>query len=435
MTLQLEARNADLPAIVKMLTEQRVRRLDLVTSASALSARDGSLFIEDGPAAQVVTEDGVTSAAGLYLPTRTADDGIGQKLSVPASFLKQLRTEGRTDLYDALVNGRLHGLVRFDGVEGVEPEIVHPPMDSKFLLRLLKGDEGEPGVARAFLSPKYRIMDNLDVLLAVIDGINQAGVNAVPTQADLTDSRLYARFEAPQVAALAPNLLKGYRSPFEGPGAVQRFGDNGLGMVLHPERGHGNWGVEQALQAAAREGRGYPEGQEPVVWAGFVVSNSDVGAGARTISPLIRVQVCRNGLVLPFAADRKVHLGTEQAEGVVNWSSETQEKELALITAQARDAVATYLSQEFLDEQVARIEKLAGAPVAKPEVSIRAAARDAGFTQAEAEGILDHFLRGGLYTAGGAANAVTSFSQTVESADRAHELDSKAVRVMEKLAA
>ena len=431
MTVQLEARNAELPDMVGMLQEQRVRRLDLVTSASAISAQGGSLFIADSPAAQVVTAEGVTSAAGLYLPTKTADSGIGQKLSIPASFLSQLRSEGRTDLYDGLVNGRLHGLVR--EFPGTEPEVVHKPMTSSFLLRLLRGDEGEPGVARAFLSPRYRIMDNLDVLLAVMDGIRQAGVTALPSQCDLTDSRMFARFEAPQVAMLAPRLLDGYRSPFDGPGGVKRAGDDRPGMRLRSE--HGNWDPSAALRAAAREGQGYAPGTEPVVWAGIVVSNSDVGQGSRTIYPQIRVRVCRNGLTLVAEGDRKVHLGAEMEQGVVSWSAETQENELRLITSQARDAVATYLSQEFLAEQVARIEKLAGAEVGKPEVQIRAAAKEVGFTQAEAEGILDHFLRGGLYTAGGAANAVTSFSQTLESADRQAELDAKAVKVMEKLAA
>lgn len=433
MTLQLEARNADLSTVVKLLQEQRVRRLDLVTSASAISSREGSLFIEDGPAAQVVSEEGVTSAAGLYVPTKTADQGLATRLRIPSAYLRDLREEGRFDLYDGNVNMRLHGLVR-PGVDG-KPEVVYPPLDTKYLVRLLKGDEGEPGVARAVLSPKYKIMDNLDVLLAVMDGIRQAGVEALPTQCDLTDARLFAKFEAPQIAALAPKLLDGYRSPFEGRGAVKRAGDDDGpgGMVLRSE--HGGWDAASALAAARFEGQGYPPGQEPIVWAGLVVSNSDVGQGSRWIYPVIRVRVCRNGLTLVAEASRKVHLGSEQAEGVIQWSSETQERELALITSQAKDAVATYLSQDFLDAQVHKIEALAGAPVAEPEVTIKEVAKVAGFTETEAKGILDHFLRGGAFTAGGAANAVTSYSQTLDDAERAYDLDAKAVRVLELAAA
>ena len=430
MSVELTARNADLGSIVAMLQDQRTRRLDLVTSASALHSRNASLFIENTPEAQVMTEDGVTSAAGLYRPTGRADETIGEKLNIPYAFLKSLRAEGRTDMYDANVNARLHGLVT-DGLEG--PEVVHPPMDRKLMLRLLKGDEGEEGVLRAVLTSKYRIMDNLDVLLAVMQGISQAGVTAYPSQADLTESRLYARFEAPEVSVLAPKLLEGYRSPFDGNNPVERAGDDRPDIRFKAERG-GGWDVAGALAAARHEGLGYPPGEEPVVWAGFILSNSDTGGGARTLAPQIRVKVCRNGLTLAAEADRKVHLGTDQEVGVVNWSAETQEKELQLITAQARDAVMTYLSQDFLAEQVAKIEKLASAPVAKPEVTIKAVAKTVGFTKAEAEGILSHFLRGGAITAGGGANAVTSYSQTLSDADRAAELDAKAVSFMEHLA-
>lgn len=430
MPLQLEARNADLGTIVRLLQEQRVRRVDLVTSASAFRSVDGNVFIEEGPNTKLLEDDGVTNIAGLYVPTKTADEGLATKLHIPSAYLRDLRGEGRFDIYDANVNLRLHGLVT-DGPDG--PTVVHPPLDTKYLLRLLKGDEGEPGVARAVLSPKYKIMDNLDVLLAVMDGIRQAGVNALPSQCDLTDSRMFVRFDAPEIAALAPKLLDGYRSPFEGRGGVKRAGDDDGGMVLRSE--YGGWDAASALAAARFEGQGYPPGEEPIVWAGLVVSNSDVGQGSRWIYPVIRVRVCRNGLTLVAEASRKVHLGSEQSEGVVQWSTETQEKELALITSQAKDSVLTYLSQEFLDAQVAKIEALADAPVAEPEVTIKEVAKVAGFTETEAKGILDHFLRGGAYTAGGAANAVTSYSQTLDDAGRAHEIDTKAVRVLELAAA
>lgn len=434
MSLQLQARNTDLDMLVKLLHEQHVRRVDLVTSASALRSEQGSLFIADSENTKLLESDGVTNVAGLYVPTKTFDTGIATKLNIPSAYLRDLREEGRFDLYDGNVNMRLHGLVDYGWPDesGVKPDpvVVYPPLDAKYLVRLLKGDEGEPGVARAFLSPKYKIIDNYDVLLAVLDGIRQGGIEALPTQCDLTDSRMFVKFDAPQIAALAPRLLEGYRSPFEGRGALKRAGEE---FALRSE--YGRWDAASALAAARVEGQGYAPGTEPVVWAGLVVSNSDVGQGSWWVYPVIKVRICRNGLTLVAEATRKVHLGGTQAEGVVNWSTETRERELALITSQARDAVQTYLSQEFLDSQVARIEKLAAAPVAEPEVTIKEVAKVAGFTQAEADGILAHFLRGGAYTAGGAANAVTSYSQTVEDAERAHELDTRAVRVLELAAA
>ena len=87
----------------------------------------------------------------------------------------------------------------------------------------------------------------------------------------------------------------------------------------------GHFGVgEEALRrqpAAARgERKDYPPGQEPIVFAGLKVTNSDVGEGARSIAPEIVVQICGNRLTLT-AADRAVHLGSQKDEGVIQWSS------------------------------------------------------------------------------------------------------------------
>jgi hypothetical protein len=39
---------------------------------------------------------------------------------------------------------------------------------------------------------------------------------------DLTDRRMHVRGFVPEIAAFAPQLLEGYRSPFDGPGGVKR---------------------------------------------------------------------------------------------------------------------------------------------------------------------------------------------------------------------
>ena len=87
---------------------------------------------------------------------------------------------------------------------------------------------------------------------------------------------------------------------------------------------------------------------EPVLFAGFVISNSEVGDGAWSITPRIVAEICGNGLQITADVTRAVHLGSRQDEGVVRYSADTMDKELALITARARDAVATFLSPDYL---------------------------------------------------------------------------------------
>ena len=102
--------------------------------------------------------DGVTMTSGAYTPTDVCDQGIADKLGIPAAYLRRMR-EHKPDLYDANVNGWLDG------------------DDRRFLLRCLRpGTGGGAGAARAFLSDGYKIIDNLDVLLAALDGVRSAGV-------------------------------------------------------------------------------------------------------------------------------------------------------------------------------------------------------------------------------------------------------------------
>ena len=120
-------RNATLADMVTILRSQRARRLDVVAPASAIHAHDGNLVI-DSTVSQLGA-DGVTSAAGTYRPTAVADEGIADKLGISLAYLRRLRA-ARPDLWDANVNGWLHG----DELAG------YPADDRKFLVRLFQAD-------------------------------------------------------------------------------------------------------------------------------------------------------------------------------------------------------------------------------------------------------------------------------------------------------
>jgi hypothetical protein len=252
----LTARNATLADMVEILRHQRTRRLDVIAPATAIHAHEGNLIIAN--TVHHLTAAGVTRAAGTYRPTQVADEGLAAKLGINLAYLRKLRAE-RPDLWDANVNGWLHG----NDLAGI------PPDNRKFLLRLFQPGGDDLGIARAVLSDSYKLIDNLDALMATLDGIRQAGVDVEFDGLDLSERRLYARVVAPEIRAYAPGLLAGYRSPFGGEAYI-------------PGRA---WTPEQARAAAAREGRGYAPGSEPVLFAGFVISNSEVGEGAWSITP------------------------------------------------------------------------------------------------------------------------------------------------------
>ncbi len=231
-------RNVTLADLAAMLRDQPARKVDIVAPASAIRAACGQLVIDGTD--PVLGSDGVTMTTGAYVPTEVCDQGLADKLGIPTPYLRRMR-ERRPDLYDANVNGWLDGDPR------------------RFLIRCLRPGSGTgSGAARAFLSDGYKRIDNLDVLLAALDGVRAAGVPVEVDGCDLTERRMYVRGVCEQVATLAPALLAGYRSPFTGAAGA----DN------------------------------------PVVFAGFVISNSETGCGALTLTPRLVVQVCRNGMTI-----------------------------------------------------------------------------------------------------------------------------------------
>lgn len=404
-------RHATLDDMVTTLRNQQARKIDLVMPASAMRFRDGNLVVRGMD--WIVDEDGATDPNGMYVPTKTADTTLAGRLDIPGRYLTRMRTD-RTDVYDFTLNRLLGGQTKRDA-DGT-PTVVHEADKRDFLARLFRGEDGGSGVLRAVLSDRYGIVDNLDVLMSVLAGINEAGVTAEVRDCDLTDSRMNVKIYSPEVQALAPTLLGAYRNPFQ----------------ANPEFARARGGdaeVEHWRRIAEREGMAYERGQEPVAFAGFRIDNSEVGAGAYCLTPEIWIKICKNGLTLPMFADRKIHLGSRMEAGV--WNAEVQNKELELIKAQVKQRVTEWLSPKWLNQRVAEIEAKAGKPVTAPEKTIKALGKSLKWSEAEQDGILAHFTVGGQLTSGGVANAITSYSQTLTNSDRAADLDDQAVRAMD----
>jgi hypothetical protein len=411
-------RAATLADMADLLKQQRTRALDVVAPASAISSRGGLLVVSGTEVA--LDENGATPTAGEYRLTRTAESGLADKLNIPLPYLRRMRETGRFDLYDINVDGWLHGWMGDPPVLAEDGPVAEPD-PRKFLVRILRGDADGEGYVRAVLSDTYKVIDSLDVLLATLDGIREAGVTVDVRECDLSESKMYVKLWSPQVAAVAPKLLENYRSPFEG--GVMRFGGDGRG-----------WDLERAREAAAREGLAFEPGKEPIVFAGFVLSNSDIGLGRFSIAPQIVIQACGNGLTITGDAIAKTHLGGRLDEGRIRWSDDTEAANLALIRKQTRDAVRDFLSPQYVQAKVEELVEDAGTPVESAKDAVQIVAKKLQFTEAESDSILEHFLLGGQRTAGGLMQAVSSVAQTVEDGDRAAELEAQAIPAM-KLAA
>lgn len=405
-------RNSTLLDLQQILRKQQNCKFDAVVPASAIRSRNGIITVAD--IEPMLTESGVTLRPGHYRPTASADGDIATKLGIDTRYLRKLRTY-RPDLYDLNVNGWLHGKTRRSTTGATQ--VVHPADRRSFMLRMFHDEDGHEGVLRAMLSDRYGIIDHLDVLSAVLAGIKEADTSIEVHSCDLSETSMHVKVYSRQVAALAPHFLRGYRSPWSDP-------------ELEAERRRASPQIDHARRLAAATGEGYALGDEPVVFAGFRFSNSEVGKGAVVLKPELRVQICNNGLTLPLLAQRALHIGTRLDNGSVEWSDDTVRKQLAVVTAKTRDVVATWLSPQFLREQVNELEKQGTKPVREPTNTIKEVGAKLRIPQHEQDSIIRHFIAGGQLNAAGIANAITSFSQTVPDPDRADELDDLALKAM-----
>jgi hypothetical protein len=385
---QTITRNADLGDLVEILRGQHARKFDVVVPATKVTAFGGDLVLS-GTGVEL-TADGVTSTDGIYRPTAICDGGIADKLGIPPGYLTRMRTE-RPDLYDTNVNGWLHGVDQVLAEGGALRYKPAEPDQRRFLVRCFRNEDGGHGVARAFLSDSFKPIENLDVLMTVLEGLKNAGLPVQIAAADLTDRRMYVRVYSDQIQAVAPQLLGNYRSPFTG----QTGADN------------------------------------PVVFAGFEVSNSEVGHGAFSIAPRAIIQVCTNGMTWRSHAIRAQHLGGKLPEGTIQWSDETQAKNLELIKAKTIDAVRAFLDADWLQSQLDDLTERAGVEVRKPEETVKHVAAKLRYTEAQQDDILSMFIKGGDVTAGGIMQAVTASAQNQADADLAADMEADAIRALD----
>jgi hypothetical protein len=370
-------RNASLTDIHALLLGQHARKVDIIAPIGALLADGGRLVVRGEPQ---VTTDGV-SPDSVFLPTALCDGGIADRVGhdLTAKYLSTCRDKAIA-LYDSNVNTWLQ----------------HPDNAGKrFLVRGLANEDGT-AIARAFLSDSYKVIDNIDVLMTVLDGLREAGVDVEVVSCDLTDRRMYLRVKSEAVALAVPELVRGYRSPYNG-----------------------------------------KTGEElPLMFAGFEVSNSEVGHGAFSIAPRVILQVCGNGMTRRFDAVRSQHLGGKlEDEGTIVWSQATQEKNLALIRSKTVDAVKGFLSSEYLQKVAGEMAAEAGVEIPKPEETIKHVAKTMRYTEEQQADILRMFIKGGSTTAIGVMHAVTASAQGQPDADLAADMEADSMRVLSLAAA
>ena len=399
--METTIRNTTLETLIETLHQQQAAKVDAVVPASDLRFNRGRIQF-DLPEPEI-TSSGVITALDL-LPTGDMIGGLASKAGIPVRYLRRLYESSiaADDTWIETKAGLLDGSAPWmELLEDTLETHYGATNNASYLIRGYHGEDGI-GTGRAILSNRFRAIDNLDIIMATLKGVNDTGLDVQVTQCNLTERNMRVRFAAPAMTALAPELLEGYRTPFERPGGG----------------GHGQAGLRDE------------DGNLPVCYAGFEISNSETGSGAAKITPIITVKVCTNGMVINSLAEAYRHTGGKLQEGTVDWSAGTQRKAIELITSQTSDIVSGFLSQSFLTEQIEALTLKAGKPVGKPKAVIERVGQKLSWSDEEQDTILSMFIKGGQSTAGGIMQAVTAAAQVVEDPDRAWEIESAGIEAM-----
>lgn len=366
-------RNAGLSSLAGHLATMHDRKHDVVISADDIQSEGDDIVLTG--ADQDLTPEGVTDVDYRVAQTDQFRGSIATKLGIPTRYANRLwESPTLRDTYHTNINALL------GDVEG-----------KRYMVRTFKARGDAPAVARVLLSDQYQVMDHLPVIDSALSALQDMDIDFEVIGCDLSPRNMFVKVRSQAVAAMAPKLLEGYVSPFTG-----------------------NRGTEN-----------------PMVFAGFVLQNSETGQGQVSVVPRIEFEVCRNGMVRKEDAFRKTHLGAKLEVGAVAWSSETQEKNRELVKAQVKDVVGTCMKVEYLERVIAEVTEKADTALVDPGAVVVKVGGALKLNDAERDGLVRNFNRGHQDTAGGVMQAFTALAQEIVDPDRANEIEGLGLEALE----
>lgn len=376
-------RHIDIQELVSELKKENLLKRDFVIPSANLSMRDGKIVIanhsKNPDLDKILYECGISSVASgtheiVLDRLDTIDPHLIDKLSIPTKYFDKMDTP--------------------EDIAALDYNVTYWFQRAKcnYLLRTFIDKAEETGVARAMLSDRFKTIDNYDVMLATLQAVKETGLKIDIDGCDLSDKRMYIRFVCPEIEIQAPELIKNYRPN----GQTNKVGD---GIV-----------------------------------SGFVISNSEVGAGQFSIAARAKVLVCGNGMISTTEKYNQRHLGSKIGEfETIQWSEDTKQKNLELIISQIKDSIKEYVSEDCLGRQIKNLMEKGGYEVKHPVECIQQVTSSLGISEEKSADILSFFIKSGDTTAFGVSQALTLFAHTKGDADEQFDMERQAVDILDTI--
>ena len=227
------------------------------------------------------------------------------------------------------------------------------------------------GKVRAFLSDRYRRLDNLELCAAVLPVIQEMPGSQVES-CEVTPTHLYIKV------------------------------------------------VNRRVKAEVKVG--------DVVQAGFVVSNSEVGLGSLRVEPLVFRLVCKNGLICKDLAQKKYHVGRQvnasNDSAYELYSDATLAQDDKAFFMKVHDVVRTAVDEAKFLLTVDKLREATQIPLKHdPVKAVELLADKFQLTENERGDILRQLFMGADNSRYGLVNAVTAASKIAKSYERATDLE------------
>ena len=331
-----------LPEMLTELQRQASAKRDYVVPASVLTlAGDGQTF------ATVDGGDDGLSFTGTQLFHRQ----LGASMGIPAAYYEKMSVEDPT----LLAHNVNTWLAR---------------SENSYMVRTMDYADGRGYVGRAFLSQRYRRIDNLAIASALL--------------------KLFLGMEGCEVESC-------------------NVGESNMFIKL----------IFRLKQYEVKPG--------DYVAFGIIIKNSEVGQGAAAVYPYILRLVCSNGMVATELGQRKHHVGRLLESGDDSYelySDATLEAEDNAILLKMQDVARAAMDESKYPLIVGKLQDSTAAKItgAVPKV-VELTAKNYGLRKQEQDDVLKYLIEGGDLSLYGLSNAVTRMSQDVENYDRAVELE------------
>ena len=288
---------------------------------------------------------------GSYPINDIGHEQIASRVGIPKTYYDRMRSEAPA-LMAHNVNAWFHK----------QPE--------KRMVRTMDGN------VRAFLSDRFRPLDNFDLADVAFNTLIKAGVRVESTE--LTERRLYIKAVTERVSAKV-------------------LGD--------------------------------------VVQATITISNSEVGCGSVKIEPGAFKLGCLNGMVFADYSMKKYHVGRSGSEGEFAqefFKNKTRQADDHALWMKVRDVIEGSFKQDLFNGMVEKI-RLSSQKVITGDIPkvIELVQDKFGLTDDEKGGILRHLIKGYDLSQWGLINAITRTAQDVPDYDRSTDLERLGGQVLE----